>query len=459
MNRRRKQIAATLLAGTLVVTSGIFSTQTVKAEEVSSDVSYDYVYFGHYLQEDTNGDGIVDDNDEKQSIKWRILSQNGDDAYVLSEYILDFLKYNATLTDVVTWETCTLRNWLNNDFYNTAFTTAEQGAIIEQNLVNEDNPWYGTSGGNNTTDKVYLPSIADMGNPAYGFSADYSAFNPARKGIATAYAKQIDACNSWTGGYWWWLRSPGDHAYCASFVNGFGDLRGDGLDVDGCYEGVRPALHLNLSSPLVTKESVSPVDEEETTKDVADVFNDVKSTDWFHDAVQYAYDNNIMSGKGNRFDPAGNITREEFVQVLYSCSGKPEVTGTSKTFPDVQKKAWYENAVLWASANNIANGNGDGTFGVGAKISRQDLALMLYKYAGSNGYDLTAEANLTEQFQDASKVSTYAKNALDWAVTQGIISGKGKSGAPRAELRLDPQGSATRAECAAMMRMLLTNNE
>ena len=145
--------------------------------------------------------------------------------------------------------------------------------------------------------------------------------------------------------------------------------------------------------------------------------------------------------------------------MLYSCSGKPAVTGTSKTFPDVQKKAWYENAVLWASANNIANGYGDGTFGVGAKISRQDLALMLYKYAGSNGYDLTAEANLTEQFQDASKVSTYAKNALDWAVTQGIISGKGKSGAPRAELRLDPQGSATRAECAAMMRKLLTQNE
>lgn len=90
----------------------------------------DTVYFGSYWQEDTNGDGVADQNDEKMPIRWRILSRDGDDAYVIADQVLDAKPYNEERTDV-TWETCSLRKWLNGEFYNNAFTAEEQGAVIE----------------------------------------------------------------------------------------------------------------------------------------------------------------------------------------------------------------------------------------------------------------------------------------------------------------------------------------
>ena len=189
---------------------------------------------------------------------------------------------------------------------------------------------------------------------------------------------------------------------------------------------------------------------------VTEVFDDIKKTDWWLNAVQFAYDKGIMIGKGDSFRPAEEISRQEFVQVLYSNSGKPALNGTGKEFPDVVKNAWYEDAVLWASENGIANGTGDGRFGVGNNITREDLALMLYKYALSNDYDLTAQEGRIDQYADSDKVSKYAIGAMNWAVTQGIISGKGKGG-DLSTYRLDPKGYATRAECASMMLRLLND--
>lgn len=188
---------------------------------------------------------------------------------------------------------------------------------------------------------------------------------------------------------------------------------------------------------------------------VEDVFSDIKATDWYVYAVQYAYDNGLMQGKGEKFQPNNSLKREEFVQILYSNSGKPAVSVKNK-FSDV-KNDWYTNAVLWANEVGVASGKKDGTFGVGKEISRQDLALMLYKYAVLNNYDLTTESGLVDQYSDAKKVESYAKTALDWAITQGIMSGKG-TGTDPATLRLDPAGKATRAECATMMMKLLKKN-
>ena len=225
--------------------------KSVTSNTASLTVTPKYVYFGHYLQEDTNSDGVLDDNDEKQSIKWRILSKDGNDAYVMSEYILDYKIYNWR-TDV-TWETCTLRKWLNNEFLNMAFTADEQGAIIEQAIVNDDNPEYGTPGGKNTTDKVYLPSRADMFNTVYGFSVDnHYCGDSIRKGFATDYAKQQGASvDCYDGSCAWWLRSPGNNANRALVVTQSGYMSDFYVDYSA---GVRPAMHINLSSSLVTKE-------------------------------------------------------------------------------------------------------------------------------------------------------------------------------------------------------------
>ncbi|MBR1930053.1 MAG: S-layer homology domain-containing protein [Lachnospiraceae bacterium] len=193
-------------------------------------------------------------------------------------------------------------------------------------------------------------------------------------------------------------------------------------------------------------------------KSVIEIFDDIKEGQWWVDAVQFVYDNGIMAGKGANFRPTGNITREEFVQTLYNSAGSPDLEGSAKDFPDVKAGEWYENAVKWANENDIANGTGNGTFGVGKKITRQDMALMLYKYAKKMGYDTTFTDGTIDDFSDSAKVSAYAREALSWAVSQGIMSGKGAAGAAKSEMRLDPVGNATRAECASMMMKLVQAN-
>ena len=185
------------------------------------------------------------------------------------------------------------------------------------------------------------------------------------------------------------------------------------------------------------------------------VIADVSTSSWQFGFVAYAYDNGLMAGKGVdadgkvTFDPNSSITREQFVQVLYNAEGKPSVS-IANEFTDVASNGWYLNAVLWAKESNIANGSPNGTFGVGANITRQDLAMMLYKYAQLKGYSLDAEEGKIEQFADSDKVADYAKTAMNWAVTQGVLSGKGTTGST--VFYLDPTGTATRAECAAMLK-------
>ncbi len=229
-------------------------------------VTWDCVWFGNYWQEDTNEDGTADKDDAKQPIKWRVLSVDGDDAFLVADQNLDVQKYNDTYTDV-TWETCTMRSWLNgygtasnqegkdytdNNFMDNAFTPGEQAAIKTTTVVNEDSPDYGTKGGNDTQDKVYLLSIGEVKEPAYGFSSDRTKYDKGRRAKNTDYAKAQGAYTNtfeeYAGNGVWWLRSPGIISYYASGVNHYGDVITVGNSVYYNYNAVRPALHLNLSS-------------------------------------------------------------------------------------------------------------------------------------------------------------------------------------------------------------------
>ena len=213
--------------------------------------TWDCIYFGNYWQNDTNGDGKANQNDKKEPIKWRVLSVNGNDAFLLADQSLDAKPYNEKYTDV-TWATCTLRTWLNGTFLNTAFTSAEQAAIKNTTVVNDDNPYYDTEGGENTTDKVYLLSIVEASNTAYGFNGEFNSSSGTREAKNTAYAKECGAFTStsteYEGNGGWWLRSPGPYSDGASLVdiNGYGYYYGFNVSYD--YHAVRPALHLNLSS-------------------------------------------------------------------------------------------------------------------------------------------------------------------------------------------------------------------
>ena len=252
---------------------------------------WSYVYFGSYPQTevtgdaltsaitgasyDANGDAWVDDtkyrriseNDTNNAyyfgdseyryfkwerIKWRVLSNDGNTLFVAADQGLDCKDYHEENTSI-TWENCTLRSWLNSSFYQTAFSSAEQGAIVEQNVVNDDNPNWGTEGGNNTNDKVYLLSIGEVTNPAYGFCEDYyGTYSVSRRLKASDYAHArgayINDDNDYAGNCLWWLRSPGYRTYYAADVSHYGCVDSDRSSVDGGLDGVVPALHINLSS-------------------------------------------------------------------------------------------------------------------------------------------------------------------------------------------------------------------
>lgn len=164
-------------------------------KDEAGNVIYDCVWFGSYPQSDATGE-------KKDAIKWRVLSVDGNDAFLIADYSLDCQQYNTTY-ESVTWETFTIRSWLNGynangidyssgNFIDKAFTGAEKDAINQVTVVNNDNP-YGTEGGNDTKDKVFLLSIEEVTNPDYGFSSVSYECDNARWRTNTAYVKEKGA--------------------------------------------------------------------------------------------------------------------------------------------------------------------------------------------------------------------------------------------------------------------------
>ena len=173
-------------------------------------------------------------------------------------------------------------------------------------------------------------------------------------------------------------------------------------------------------------------------------FTDVKTGDWFYEAVQYVYDKGMMTGvSADRFAPASTTTRGMIVTILYRLENEPAVSGGS-AFTDVESGAWYANAVAWAAANDIVNGTSATTFAPNSPITREQMATMLYRFAQYKGMDaVTLQENLTG-YPDGGQVSDYAIPAMNWAVGQGLIAGMENG-------TLVPQGSATRAQVATIL--------
>lgn len=174
-------------------------------------------------------------------------------------------------------------------------------------------------------------------------------------------------------------------------------------------------------------------------------FSDVQSGDWFKTYVDYAYEKGIMSGTSDTtFEPNREVSRAMAVQVLYALEGKPSVTRTDK-FQDLTDE-WYQDAVSWAAANGIVAGTGNETFSPDVSISREQIVLILKKYAEYKGYDTSVSKSLTA-FPDRNKVSGYATDAMKWAVAAGVISGQGSNGK-----KIAPQDGTKRCEFAAIMK-------
>ena len=194
-----------------------------------------------------------------EPVKWRVLETDGATALVVSDVALDDQLYNESFAGV-TWETCTLRGWLNGTFWNGCFTIARQGAVVEQTLVNADNIYYGASGGANTTDNVFLLAESDVWSGAdatrHGFATAYNTYDEARGCQTSDYAHAMGTSNNTRsphlGNCSWWLRSPGNSSGYFANVFPAGDVCRDGRYVLHNRLAVRPALRISLSSNQVS---------------------------------------------------------------------------------------------------------------------------------------------------------------------------------------------------------------
>ena len=241
-----------------------------KVEEDSSKVTWDCLWFGSYPQSevtekdgeiyttlkntdnwDKNGDAIIDNIKyhktkkgyfKYEPIKWRVLQSENEEAFLLSDVILDNQPYNENAQHI-TWEKSSLRAWLNEKFINRAFSDEEKEKINISQIVNQDNSDYGTEGGNNTSDKIFLLSLSEVNEQQdgekYGFLDD-----------EMRVCEESNFSKAGTGIFNWWLRSPGDDSSNAATVGGnMGNINSFGENVIYIIGvSVRPALHLNLSS-------------------------------------------------------------------------------------------------------------------------------------------------------------------------------------------------------------------
>ena len=183
----------------------------------------------------------------------------------------------------------------------------------------------------------------------------------------------------------------------------------------------------------------------------ANPFTDVSEKDWFYGDVMFVYENGLMLGTSKTlFSPHGTATRGMMATILWRMEGSPIPKGKN-SFTDVEAGKWYADAITWTAENGIFAGYGKDKFGPDDPITREQLAAIFYRYADYKGYDLTVKGNL-DKFKDADKITDYAKTAMQWAVGSGLM--KGKSGN-----LLDPQGTATRAEIAAMLHRFIEKYE
>lgn len=227
---------------------------------------------------------------------------------------------------------------------------------------------------------------------------------------------------------------------------------------DGMFDNFKGTVRYPDNNPAWTKELIEeisssygsditwePFNAPELTK-AEQKFIDVMPETWYLPGVQYVFENDIMSGMGNGcFEPAGKLTREQLMQVFFAMEGKEKSDYTGDTgFADVPGGRWYSSAVKWAKEEGITDGVGEGVFGVGEYVTREQLVTFIMNYTEYKNGDTSAEADLS-LFADSAEISDWALNGFEYCVAKDIISG-------REDGTLDPRTAANRAELAQILK-------
>lgn len=192
--------------------------------------------------------------------------------------------------------------------------------------------------------------------------------------------------------------------------------------------------------------------EAEQKKEWVNNFTDIKESDWYYATVKYVSENGIMNGvESDKFVPASSLTRAMLVTILYRADGSPRISSDSK-FSDVEITDWYGAAVIWASENGIVNGISETEFAPNNAITREQIATILYRYASAKKYDVTQGGMAVKEYSDYETISSWAKEAMQWAVNAKLINGK-------TETTVNPLDNATRAEAATIIMRFIEANK
>lgn len=300
----------------------------------------DVVLFGTYEQDNDTSNGA-------EAIEWIVLDRNEDQALIISKYALDCKPYH-NVTEPVTWETCSLRTWLNDTFFHTAFSEQEQASILPTTLTNPDHPSFGTEGGNDTVDQVFLLSTEEA-NRYFSTNEDRIVYP-----TAYAYAQGCYTCNQTTflshmsqygdeydseASCWWWLRSPGFHTVYANSVHDNGQViaRSPGSDVRRGDNAVRPAMWVRVSDTIVFG----------SYEQDNDTSNGTEGIEWIVLTVEdgkallvskYALDCKPYSTKGGHVTWETSTLRawlnSEFLQTAFSADEQSRIVASTVVNPD-----------------------------------------------------------------------------------------------------------------------------
>ena len=323
--------------------------------------------------------------------------------------------------------------------------------------------------GSMTTTNQKLSSLPSASRSKHSFDGWYTEKSGGTKVTTdTVFSANTTVCAHWTyigGGY-----NPHVTYYTLRFETGGGS---DIPSVQGTYNTYidltkyvptwrghtfigwysERSLTNKVSGVYLTKDmtvyALWRVDENPGTG--ANPFTDVSQKDWFYGDVMFVYENGLILGTCKTlFSPHGTATRGMMATILWRMEGSPAPKGKN-SFTDVEAGKWYADAITWTAENSIFAGYGKDKFGPDDPITREQLAAIFYRYADYKGYDLTVKGN-PDTCKDADKITDYAKTAMQWTVGSGLV--KGKSGN-----LLDPQGTATRAEIAAMLHRFIEKYE
>ena len=356
------------------------------------------IYFGNYWQS-VKSEDATDSN--KEPVKWRVLA-NGGNLFVVSDKNLDCVEYNSS-AETVTWEECTLRKWLNSKFLDKAFSTQEQGAVLESLVVNEDGA-KGSEAGPDTYDKVYLLSIYEVIDPELGFPTDWKDKGGTRVALNTEYTKSKRAMTNSDMSGAWWLRTPGDAKNAANVFNA-GNVFVRGGNVNNFIFAVRPAMNIDASKVLFTSPAeggkISGVPGADAMKEVVSYTgNDWKLT--IQDDTRPVFEASVSGSK--------TILKDGAVKLKYKGASTGENEYISAIIEDTEGNILYYGNI----AGNAADGadSGKAAINVPAELMPGTYKILVFSEQCNGDFKTDLASNIVTLDITISKYKTADRNLL-----------------------------------------------